>query len=76
MLSEIGHCKALKTTPPFKRCACRLAAKSNVCDYMPKTRYFWTESHVMMGQLSAVYNGDQARKTTLVDYGFACQCTG
>jgi excinuclease ABC subunit B len=41
-----------------------------------KDAVFLDESHVMMGQLSAVYNGDRARKTTLVDYGFACQCTG
>jgi len=28
------------------------------------------ESHVMIGQLNAMYNGDRARKTTLVEYGF------
>jgi excinuclease ABC subunit B len=31
---------------------------------------FLDESHQMMGQLSAMYNGDRARKTTLVEYGF------
>jgi excinuclease ABC subunit B len=38
---------------------------------MPKDSVmFLDESHVMMGQLSAMYNGDRSRKTTLVDYGF------
>jgi len=31
---------------------------------------FLDESHVMIGQLGGMYNGDRARKTTLVDYGF------
>jgi excinuclease ABC subunit B len=31
---------------------------------------FLDESHVLIGQLSGMYNGDRARKTNLVDYGF------
>ena len=31
---------------------------------------FLDESHVMIGQLNGMYNGDRARKTTLVEYGF------
>jgi excinuclease ABC subunit B len=31
---------------------------------------FLDESHQMIGQLSAMYNGDRSRKTTLVEYGF------
>jgi excinuclease ABC subunit B len=31
---------------------------------------FLDESHQMIGQLNAMYNGDRARKTTLVEYGF------
>ena len=31
---------------------------------------FLDESHVMIGQLGGMYNGDRARKQTLVDYGF------
>ena len=31
---------------------------------------FLDESHVMIGQLGGMYNGDRARKTTLVEYGF------
>jgi excinuclease ABC subunit B len=31
---------------------------------------FLDESHVLIGQLNGMYNGDRARKTNLVDYGF------
>ncbi len=31
---------------------------------------FLDESHQMIGQLAAMFNGDRARKTTLVEYGF------
>jgi excinuclease ABC subunit B len=31
---------------------------------------FLDESHVLLGQLNGMYNGDRARKTNLVDYGF------
>ena len=31
---------------------------------------FFDESHVLIGQFGGMYNGDRARKTTLVDYGF------
>ena len=31
---------------------------------------FLDESHVLTGQLNGMYNGDRARKTNLVDYGF------
>jgi excinuclease ABC subunit B len=38
---------------------------------MPKDSImFLDESHQMIGQLNAMYNGDRARKTTLVEYGF------
>jgi len=38
---------------------------------MPKDSVmFLDESHVMIGQLGGMYNGDRARKTTLVEYGF------
>jgi excinuclease ABC subunit B len=31
---------------------------------------FMDESHVLIGQFGGMYNGDRARKTTLVEYGF------
>jgi excinuclease ABC subunit B len=40
-------------------------------DYLPPDALmFMDESHVLMGQLNGMYNGDRARKTNLVDYGF------
>ncbi len=40
-------------------------------DYLPPDALmFLDESHVLIGQLSGMYNGDRARKTTLVEYGF------
>jgi excinuclease ABC subunit B len=47
------------------------AAPSTLTDYMPlDSIMFLDESHQMIGQLNAMYNGDRARKTTLVEYGF------
>lgn len=40
-------------------------------DYLPSDALmFLDESHVMIGQLNGMYNGDRSRKTNLVDYGF------
>ena len=35
---------------------------------------FLDESHVMVGQLGAMYKGDRSRKENLVDYGFRLPC--
>ncbi|MFN4104307.1 MAG: helicase-related protein, partial [Tepidimonas sp.] len=44
---------------------------STLTDYLPRDALmFLDESHVMIGQLGGMYNGDRARKTTLVEYGF------
>ncbi|MEI7466073.1 MAG: helicase-related protein, partial [Burkholderiales bacterium] len=44
---------------------------STLVDYLPKDALmFLDESHVLIGQLGGMYNGDRARKTTLVEYGF------
>src|SRR5207245_2499766 len=40
-------------------------------DYLPQDALmFLDESHVLIGQLNAMFNGDRSRKTNLVDYGF------
>ena len=40
-------------------------------EYLPDDALmFLDESHVMVPQIGAMYKGDRARKTTLVDYGF------
>ena len=71
MLSEIGHCKGLENYTRHLSGAPPGSAPSTLCDYMPKDAVmFLDESHVMIGQLNAMYNGDRSRKTTLVEYGF------
>ena len=71
MLAEIGHCKGIENYTRHLSGAPPGAPPSTLCDYMPKDALmFLDESHVMIGQLNAMYNGDRARKTNLVDYGF------
>ncbi|MDW5441870.1 excinuclease ABC subunit UvrB [Polaromonas sp. SM01] len=71
MLSEIGHCKGIENYTRHLSGAPPGSAPSTLCDYLPKDALmFLDESHVMIGQLNAMYNGDRARKTTLVEYGF------
>ncbi|MFA5361882.1 MAG: excinuclease ABC subunit UvrB [Candidatus Omnitrophota bacterium] len=71
MLKELGYChgienysRILSGRPPGARPFCLL-------DYFPKP--FLTvidESHVTIPQIRGMYEGDKARKTVLVDYGF------
>jgi excinuclease ABC subunit B len=71
MLSEIGHCKGIENYTRHLSGAAPGSPPSTLCDYMPKDALmFLDESHVMIGQLNAMYNGDKSRKTTLVEYGF------
>jgi len=71
MLSEIGHCKGIENYTRHLSGAPPGSPPSTLCDYMPKDALmFLDESHVMIGQLNAMYNGDRSRKTTLVEYGF------
>jgi excinuclease ABC subunit B len=71
MLSEIGHCKGIENYTRHLSGAPPGAPPSTLTDYLPKdSLMFLDESHQMIGQLGAMYNGDRARKTTLVEYGF------
>ncbi len=71
MLSEVGHCKGIENYTRHLSGAAPGDPPSTLTDYMPKDALiFLDESHQMMGQLSAMYNGDRSRKTTLVEYGF------
>ncbi len=71
MLTEIGHCKGIENYTRHLSGAPPGSPPSTLCDYLPKDALmFLDESHVMIGQLSAMYNGDRSRKTTLVEYGF------
>ena len=71
MLAEIGHCKGIENYSRHLSGAPPGAPPATLTDYLPKDSVmFLDESHVMIGQLGGMYNGDRARKSTLVDYGF------
>ena len=71
MLTEVGHCKGIENYTRHLSGANPGDPPSTLTDYMPKdSLMFLDESHQMIGQLNAMYNGDKARKTTLVEYGF------
>jgi excinuclease ABC subunit B len=71
MLSEVGHCKGIENYTRHLSGAAPGEPPSTLTDYMPANALmFLDESHVMIGQLGGMYNGDRARKTTLVEYGF------
>ncbi len=71
MLSEVGHCKGIENYTRHLSGAAPGDPPSTLTDYMPADALmFLDESHQMIGQLNAMYNGDRARKTTLVEYGF------
>ena len=71
MIQEIGYCKGIenysryfdgreKGTPPY-----------SLLDFFPKDyNLIIDESHITIPQVRGMYNGDQARKQTLVNYGF------
>ena len=71
MIRELGHCSGIENysryfdgRKPGERPYCLL-------DFFPKDYLLVVdESHVSMPQLHAMYGGDHARKTTLVEYGF------
>ncbi len=71
MLQEVGHCKGIENYTRHLSGAKPGDAPPTLVDYMPSDSImFLDESHVMIGQLGAMYNGDRSRKTTLVEYGF------
>jgi excinuclease ABC subunit B len=71
MLAEIGHCKGIENYTRHLSGAAPGEPPATLTDYLPKDALmFLDESHQMVGQLGGMYNGDRARKTTLVEYGF------
>jgi len=71
MLSEVGHCKGIENYTRHLSGAPPGSPPATLCDYMPADALMLLdESHVMIGQLNAMYNGDRSRKLTLVEYGF------
>lgn len=71
MLQATGVCKGIENYSRFLTGRAVGMPPPTLFEYLPKDAVlFVDESHVMVPQLRAMYNGDRARKTTLVDYGF------
>jgi excinuclease ABC subunit B len=71
MLQEVGHCKGIENYTRHLSGVPPGTPPSTLVDYLPPDALmFLDESHVLIGQLNGMYNGDRARKQTLVDYGF------
>ena len=75
MIRELGYCQGIEN---YSRAIAERPAGSppmTLLDYFPDDfLLFIDESHVTLPQVRAMYNGDRARKTTLVDYGFRLPC--
>ncbi len=71
MLQEVGHCKGIENYSRHLSGAAPGDPPPTLVDYLPKDAVmFLDESHVLIGQFGGMFNGDRARKSTLVDYGF------
>jgi excinuclease ABC subunit B len=71
MLQEVGHCKGIENYTRHLSGSAPGEPPPTLVDYLPSdSLMFLDESHVLIGQLGGMYNGDRARKTTLVEYGF------
>ncbi|RJG00186.1 excinuclease ABC subunit UvrB [Noviherbaspirillum sedimenti] len=71
MMTEIGFTKGIENYSRHLSGAKPGDPPPTLVDYLPQDALmFLDESHVLLGQLNGMYNGDRARKTNLVDYGF------
>ncbi|WP_162041779.1 excinuclease ABC subunit UvrB [Undibacterium sp. YM2] len=71
MMAEIGFTKGIENYSRHLSGAQAGEPPPTLVDYLPPDALmFLDESHVLTGQLNGMYNGDRARKTNLVDYGF------
>lgn len=71
MLQELGFTKGIENYSRHISGSAPGEPPPTLVDYLPPDALmFLDESHVMIGQLNGMYNGDRARKQNLVDYGF------
>ena len=75
MMQELGYCSGIEN---YSRVIGQRPAGSppmTLLDFFPDDFVlFVDESHVTLPQVRAMYNGDHARKQSLVDYGFRLPC--
>jgi len=71
MMREIGYCSGIENYSRIISGRPPGSPPMTLLDYFPKDFIlFIDESHVTIPQLRAMYNGDRARKESLVEYGF------
>ncbi|MET3624097.1 excinuclease ABC subunit UvrB [Burkholderia ambifaria] len=71
MLQELGFCKGIENYSRHFSGAAPGEPPPTLVDYLPPDALMLLdESHVLIGQLNGMYNGDRARKENLVNYGF------
>ncbi len=71
MLREMGYCNGIENYSRYFDGRKPGEAPYTLLDYFPKDFLLIVdESHMTIPQIRAMYNGDKARKTNLVDYGF------
>lgn len=71
MMREVGYCSGIENYSRYFDGRLPGEAPYTLIDYFPKD--FLTiidESHMTLPQIRAMYNGDKARKSSLVEYGF------
>ena len=75
MMQELGYCSGIENYSRVIEGRPAGSPPHTLLDFFPKDfLLFIDESHVTLPQVRAMYNGDRARKTTLVDYGFRLPC--
>jgi len=73
MMRTIGYCHGIENYSRHLSGRLPGEAPPTLLDYVPQDYLlFIDESHQTVGQVRGMFNGDRARKQTLVDYGSAC----
>ena len=71
MMQELGYCSGIENYSRYLSGRKPGEPPPTLMDYLPDNALvILDESHVTVSQIGGMYNGDRARKTTLVEYGF------
>ncbi len=75
MMAELGYCSGIENYSRIISERPQGSAPMTLLDFFPDDFVlFVDESHVTLPQVRAMYNGDHARKDSLVKYGFRLPC--
>jgi len=75
MMRELGYCTGIENYSRVISGREPGSPPTTLLDYFPEDFVlFVDESHVTLPQVRAMYNGDRARKESLVEYGFRLPC--